>query len=448
MAWKYLPFLNCKATEIDWLKTIPTHWDERPLKYLSNIDNSGCYGSDPEGYEITAPVATTAQISSEGKFDMNAMPIRGFGSEEFDRYRCDDGQILVVKSSGSATNIISGKAGIVTKNEEGFVFSNFLLRIIPDENKVLPRFLYALLISNLTRERIKLMCSTTTYPNLSVPEYSSSLLPVPPLPEQGKIIGFLDQETAKIDTLIGKQQQLIKLLKEKRHAVISHAISKGLNPDAPMKNSGVEWLGEVPEHWEEVRVKRLYEFAKRQGYEDLTVLSVYREHGVIVKSTRDDNFNKTPDNLSVYQLVNEGDLVINKMKAWQGSMGISQHQGITSPDYAVYRPLRDFDDRYLHYWFRASHMPDVYRNISTGIRPSQWRLDLEEFEKLKVYLPPSTERSTIVSEINAIEMKYLRLVELAEKQIDLLQERRTALISAAVTGKIDVRSWKIDFESY
>jgi type I restriction enzyme S subunit len=87
-------------------------------------------------------------------------------------------------------------------------------------------------------------------------------------------------------------------------------------------------------------------------------------------------------------------------------------------------------------------MPDVYRNISTGIRPSQWRLDLEEFEKLKEYLPPSTERSSIVREINAIEVKYLKLVELAEKQIDLLRERRTALISAAVTGKIDVRNWK------
>ncbi|WP_161947658.1 restriction endonuclease subunit S [Malonomonas rubra] len=268
------------------------------------------------------------------------------------------------------------------------------------------------------------------------------LVALPEYEEQIQIANFLDHETAKIDSLIDKQQQLITLLKEKRQAVISHAVTKGLNPDAPLKDSGVEWLGEMPEHWEEVRVKRLYKFAKRQGYKDLTVLSVYREHGVIVKSTRDDNFNKTPENLSVYQLVNKGDLAINKMKAWQGSMGISQHQGITSPDYAVYRPLHDFADRYLHYWFRASHMPDVYRNISTGIRPSQWRLDLEEFEKLKVFLPPSTERSSIVREINAIEMKYLRLVELAEKQIDLLQERRTALISAAVTGKIDVRNWK------
>ncbi|SEJ30671.1 type I restriction enzyme, S subunit [Azotobacter beijerinckii] len=210
---------------------------------------------------------------------------------------------------------------------------------------------------------------------------------IPPLVEQTQVARFLDHETARIDGLIAEQQRLIELLKEKRQAVISHAVTKGLDPSVPMKDSGVEWLGEVPAHWRSHRVKRLFRQSKRQGYTDMEVLSVYRDHGVIRKSSRNDNNNKTPEDLSLYQLVNVGDLVVNKMKAWQGSLGVSVHHGITSPDYVVYSPSHDEVPKFIHYLLSANHMPEVYLSISNGIRPSQWRIEPEKFEQLEIFLP-------------------------------------------------------------
>ena len=156
-------------------------------------------------------------------------------------------------------------------------------------------------------------------------------------------------------------------------------------------------------------------------------------------SLSDTNANRTPEDLSLYQLVSVGDLVINKMKAWQGSLGISGHQGITSPDYIVYEPIHAEASRFLHHVLRARLMADVYRSISNGIRPSQWRLDPEQFEEIILFLPPASEQAEIADFIEAEYKRLERLVERSQKLIAHLREYRTALISAAVTGKIDVR---------
>ena len=163
---------------------------------------------------------------------------------------------------------------------------------------------------------------------------------------------------------------------------------------------------------------------------------------MIKKSSRSDNNNKTPENLTKYQLVEVGDLVINKMKAWQGSLGISEHVGITSPDYVVYKPNHNDRGRFFHYLLRSEMMPDVYRSISNGIRPSQWRLEPEKFEELNLFLPPVEERDSIVEYVESSLKSYEGLIESCDDAISLMLERRTALISAAVTGKIDVRIWQ------
>jgi len=265
------------------------------------------------------------------------------------------------------------------------------------------------------------------------------LVPVVPDSETTQILDFLDRETAKIDALIAEQQRLIELLQEKRQAVISHAVTKGLNPDAPMKDSGVEWLGEVPEHWAKVRLRTLFRQEKRQDQPVHQVLSVYRDFGVIPKDSRDDNFNKTPENLSLYQLVNQNDLVINKMKAWQGSLGISPFIGITSPDYIVFTSRHHEFPGYLHFLLRSSAMVSLYRSISNGIRPAQWRIEPTNFLDLPVFLPPFEEQQHIASRINNECSNLDALTSESETSIHLLQERRSALISAAVTGQIDVR---------
>ncbi|MBB4023713.1 MULTISPECIES: restriction endonuclease subunit S [Actibacterium] len=265
-------------------------------------------------------------------------------------------------------------------------------------------------------------------------------VPTPPIETQTAIARFLDRETGLIDGLIEKKTRFIALLKEKEKAAISRFVRRGLDRNTLTIDSGVDWRGRVPAHWVRGRMKDHFRQEKRQGYETLTVLSVYREFGVIEKSSRDDNINKTPEDLTKYQLVKPNNLVINKMKAWQGSMGIAQMRGITSPDYVVMRPIGEHDPRYMHHYLRAQPMPWVYRLISNGIRTDQWRMEAEKFLGLPVFMPPIEEQRRIADRID-VELERIRsLITLTERSIDLLREKRSALITAAVTGKIDVRA--------
>ena len=277
-------------------------------------------------------------------------------------------------------------------------------------------------------------------PGIAAEVVNNLRIPVPSVETQRLIARFLDRETGRIDGLIEKKARFIALLKEKEKAAISRLVRRGLDRNAPTIDSGVDWRGRGPAHWVRGRMKDHFRQEKRQGYEDLTVLSVYREFGVIEKSSRDDNINKTPENLSKYQLVNPNDLVINKMKAWQGSMGIAPMRGITSPDYVVMRPIGEHDPRYMHHYLRAQPMPWVYRLISNGIRTDQWRMEPEKFLGLPVYMPPIEEQRLIAERID-VELERIRgLISLTESSIDLLREKRAALITSAVTGKIDVRA--------
>ncbi len=219
------PDAPMKDSGVEWLGEVPAHWDVRPLKHIARIDNSGTYGTEPEDGEVVRPVATTAQIDSFGRFIVEEMPTRGFSPNEVARYGCSEGDILVVKSSGSATNIISGKAGLVTTETPPFVFSNFLMRVVCDRSRAVPEFIYSLLRSNLTRRRVEQMCSTTTYPNLRVGEYVSAPLPLPSLDEQRAIYSFVRAENERLLDLLARSERACELLAERRAALMTAAVT-------------------------------------------------------------------------------------------------------------------------------------------------------------------------------------------------------------------------------
>lgn len=198
--------------------------------------------------------------------------------------------------------------------------------------------------------------------------------------------------------------------------------------------------GAKADFWRTVRLKRLFRFRKQQDVECRRVLSVYRDHGVIEKASRDDNFNKTPEDLSKYQLVEPGDLVINKMKAWQGSLGISNFEGITSPDYAVYQSLGQENLSFLHYLLRCQPMASLYHSISTGVRPSQWRVELGKFEQIVLRLPPLPVQRAIASFLDRETSKIDALVSDQRRLIALLAEKRQAVIGQAVTRGLDTHA--------
>lgn len=188
----------------------------------------------------------------------------------------------------------------------------------------------------------------------------------------------------------------------------------------------------VSEPWTTTRLGWLFQPVSDRGHEDEIVLSVYRDHGVIPKDSRTDNFNRTPENLSNYQLVHPGDLVVNRMKAWQGSLGISEHQGIVSPDYEVLRPtVPECDRRFLHSLLRSCALIDQYALRSTGIRPSQWRLYWDEMKTIEISLPAAEQQRAIADYLDRETARIDTLIEEQQRLVEILRERRQAFIDVS-----------------
>jgi len=207
------------------------------------------------------------------------------------------------------------------------------------------------------------------------------------------------------------------------------------------KDSGVEWLGDIPGHWKIISISRLFSRIKRTGYTEKELLSVYRDYGVIPKSSRDDNNNKPSEDLFPYQLVQPNDLVMNKMKAWQGSIAISEYEGIVSPAYFVYQPTNSLFElahpKYVHYLLRNPIYVTQYLRRSKGIRVNQWDLDPDEFRNIELLLPSKVEQEKIYNFLDHETAKIDNLIEKQRQLIELLKEKRQAVISHAVTKGLD-----------
>ena len=199
------------------------------------------------------------------------------------------------------------------------------------------------------------------------------------------------------------------------------------------KPSGVEWLGDVPEHWQQKPIWSLFKRIKRTNFPTERLLSVYRDYGVIPKDSRDDNHNRASEDLTPYQLVCANDLVINKMKAWQGSIAISELRGIVSPAYYIYQPKTEYYSKYIHFLIRSAYYIQSYKNYSKGIRVNQWDLESEAFTHIDLLLPSLDEQQKIVAFLDTETTRIDNLIAKQEKLIELLEEQRKSIISHAVT---------------
>ena len=265
----------------------------------------------------------------------------------------------------------------------------------------------------------------------------------PEEPLQSDIADYLDRETGRIDGLIEKKTRFIALLKEKRAAVIDHAVTKGIDRNVEMKSSGVEWLGDIPAHWDAPRIATLFREAFRKPDPDLPVLSVSIHNGVsdgeLSDEERDRKVALSEDRMK-YQGVEPGDLVYNMMRAWQGAFGAVIVSGLVSPAYVVARPIAEFRTKFLEHLLHTKSAAEEIRRYSRGIADFRMRLYWEYFRDIHVCLPPLSEQDEILSHIDRETARIESLIEKTERSIALLREKRAALITAAVTGKIDVRA--------
>ena len=213
---------------------------------------------------------------------------------------------------------------------------------------------------------------------------------------------------------------------------------KTIKPYPEYKNSELDWLGDIPSHWNEMKINHFTKVVSRKNHPKEELLSVYRDYGVILKSSRDDNNNKAGEDLSTYKLVEPGNLVLNKMKTWQGSLGISKNRGIVSPAYITCELKEElFDNRFLHYLLRSERYIYEYNRLSYGVRTDQWDMRYNDFKNTSVFVPPKPEQTAIANFLDSKTAEIQAFIALKEKTIELLKERKTAIINQAVTKGLD-----------
>ena len=275
-------------------------------------------------------------------------------------------------------------------------------------------------------------------PKLNQENLKEILIPLPSYGVQKKVSSYLDTKCSEIDATAEDIQKEISLLEDYKKSVINEAVTKGLNPDAEMKDSGIEWIGEIPKDWKVDKIKYHLKRNEPKNPGNAIVLSVYRDYGVIPKDSRDDNHNVTSEDTSKYKYVKKGQLVINKMKAWQGSLAVSDYDGIVSPAYFIYDFIdEEYNHKYFHYLVRSCYKEE-FKRISGGIREGQWDLSPEGFSNTIVLLPSIEEQNEILDYILQKEMEINSLIADKKHQLDILADYKKSLIYEYVTGKKEV----------
>lgn len=406
---------------ISWLGELPAHWGKTRLRFLTE-----CL----DGKRI--PLNAEQRASRRGE-----IPYWGANCvlDHVDGALFDEPLILLGEDGAPFFDHTKPVAFF----SNGPVWPNNHVHVLRPRDISYGRFLvYALNCADYAE-----YVDGSTRDKLTQSQMNNIAVPWPSPGEQGAIVAFLDRKTGKIDALIAEQEELIALLKEKRQVLISHAVTKGLDPYASMKDSGIEWLGDVPAHWKSFRLGALFREASDLGNDDLPILSVSIHDGVSDKELDESEMDRKvtrSEDRSTYKAVQPGDLAYNMMRAWQGGFGAVTVHGQVSPAYVVARPVSNVRTSFIEQLLRTPHAVEQMRRHSRGITDFRLRLYWEEFKNIPVALPPLAEQDAILAHLAREASKFDELTRQTTHSIDLLKERRSALISAAVTGKIDVRS--------
>lgn len=449
---KYKAYPEYKDSGVEWLKAIPEHWKLSKLRYLF-VFGKGLTITKEHLQDEGIPCVNYGEVHSKYGFEVD--PEIHTLKCVSDKYLKDNSNSLLVKGDivfADTSEDIDGSGNFTQLVSDTVTFAGYhtiIARPFARENS---RFYAYLMDCKELRSQVRHAVKGVKVFSITQAILRNLSIWLPSKDEQAKIAAFLDHETAKIDNLIEKQQQLIELLKEKRQAVISHAVTKGLNPDVPMKDSGVEWLGEVPEHW---IVRRLKHTANLQSGipkgKDLTGKNSISVPMLRVANVQDGYLDLEdvhaidiePSQLERY-LLRDGDVLMNeggdndqlgRGAVWTASIDNCIYQNHV---FAI-RP-QNIESDWLDILTRAAYAKFHFYRVakqSTNLAS----ISSTNIKETPLLIPPVEERVEILKFIKLQLGRLKKSEELSVNQVALLQERRTALISAAVTGKIDVRDW-------
>ena len=413
-----------KDSGIKWIGTIPQQWDIVKFKALfksKSIPNSG-------DRELLSVYLDRGVIRYSDSSNMQVHK----PSESLDKYQnVDIGDFVL-------NNQQAWRGSVGVSKYRGIISPAYLIYEMSDE--CFPQYMnYALRDCYMVQQYE--YCSRgvgTIQRNVSPQWLKQALVLLPPLEEQKRIAEHLDSECSQIDGLIADIQAQIDTLEQYKKSQIQETVTRGLLKDIPQKDSGAPWLGQVPCHWRTDKLKYHLMRSEPKNPGGLTVLSLYREYGIIPKDSRDDNHNQTSEDTSKYKHVKPGNFVVNKMKAWQGSVAVSDYEGIISPAYYVYSFVdNEFYKRYFHYLLRGCYK-DEFMRLSGGMRVGQWDLSSADLENTIVLIPPIDEQKAIAAYLDEKCAEIDGCIAAKKEQISTLEAYKKSVIFECVTGKKEV----------
>ena len=398
----------------------------RRLKYLASINDA-----DPDfemEYIDIGNVDSSGRISELASYRFEDAPSRA-------RRRVRDGDVII----STVRTYLQAIAQIHEPSDNLVVSTGFAV-VRPRRDRFDTRYCRFALREPTFLAEVEKRSVGVNYPAINATDLADIPIFVHPLRRQRAIADYLDRETAQLDALVAAKKRLLGLLAEKRRAIVTRAVTRGLDPRAPMRDSGVPWLGQIPGHWKVKRARWLFrerDQRSEDGSEEL--LTVSHLTGVTPRSEKDVNMFEA-ETLEGYKICKIGDLVINTLWAWMGAMGVSFVPGVVSPAYNVYEPTAELDPAYVDALSRLPVFAQEAARHSKGVWSSRLRLYPDGFFEIPLPVPPFSEQRRIVAALRAKHEGLNSLETAAARTVALLKERRAALIAAAVTGKLDVGS--------
>lgn len=446
------PYPAYRDTGVVWFGDVPSHWDVRRLSTLLERNDSGAWGSDHSDSGIM--VLRSTEQTATGGWRIENPARRALNESELSKTILNAGDLVVTTSSGSQKHI--GKTSIVTNEmeTEGYGFSNFMQRLRLNDS-MLPKLAWYLINNQVGREQLIYLSTTTTgLANLNGKVLGSIITTLPPLPEQRAIANFLDAMDVRITRFIAARRKMIALLEEQKHAVINRAVTKGLDPEAPMKDSGVEWLGEVPAHWEVLPLRRVTGSRCDGPFGTGLKSAHYVDQGVRVVRLQNIGFGEYKGGTSAfiskchYSTLGDHDVIAGDLLiAGLGDENNPCGRACVAPSTLGLAMVKADCFRFrieradLLPQFAALHLSSTALGcaaaLSTGA--TRQRINLQNMSGRQVALPSQAEQLAIVEHVEAESAHIDGVIERSRREIALMQEYRTRLVSDVVTGKLDVR---------
>jgi type I restriction enzyme S subunit len=421
------PYPEYKDSGLPWLGRVPSHWEISPFSAVARLKSL----VNQTQRELLSVYLQRGVVKFS---DVDEKRTNGT-SEDLSRYQAvDPGDFVLNNQQAWRGSVgVSAFSGIVSP---AYLVLSLTKRYLPQYANFL--FRDQCMVSQY------LICSKgvgSIQRNLYWPQLKRVAVPIPPPSEQAAIVRFLDWANGRLERAIRAKRKVIALIHEQRQAIIHKAVTQGLDPNVPKRDSGIPWLGEIPAHWEVKRAKYLFtESDERSAEGNEELLSVSHLTGVTPRSQKNITMFKA-QSYAGHKLCREDDLVVNTMWAWMGALGTSRYRGIISPAYAVYRPRKKnfLVGGYIENLLRTKPYISNIICRSTGLRLSRLRLYPDMFFRLPVILPPYLEQQKIMDSVAAQTERLTIAIDRYEREITLLREYRTRLVADLVTGKLDVR---------